>query len=62
VIISLADSAKTLVVLDASGLIGTIKAEIEEPEKLIADAIAKAQGEGLIERAIDTGVIQEASL
>jgi hypothetical protein len=29
---------------------------------LIADAIAKAQGEGLIERAIDTGVIQEASL
>lgn len=62
VIISLADSAKTLVVLDASGLIGTIKAEIEQPEKLIADAIAKAQNEGLIERAIDTGAIQEASL
>ncbi|HEY4299163.1 MAG TPA: hypothetical protein VGM85_22035 [Paraburkholderia sp.] len=62
VIISLADSAKTLVILDASGFIGAIKAEIEEPEKLIADAITKAQSEGLIERAIDTGAIQEASL
>jgi hypothetical protein len=62
VIISLADSAKTLVVLDASGFLGTIKAEIEEPEKLIADGIAKAQNEGLIERAIDTGTIQEATL
>ncbi|ABE35086.1 hypothetical protein DR64_6190 [Paraburkholderia xenovorans LB400] len=62
VIISLADSAKTLVILDASGIISTIKAEIEEPEKLIADAIAKSQDEGLIERAIQTGAIQEASL
>lgn len=62
VIISLADSAKTLVIFDASGIISTIKAEIEEPEKLIADAIVKAQNDGLIERAIDTGVIQEATL
>jgi hypothetical protein len=62
VIISLADSAKTLVVFDASGLIGTIKAEIEEPETLLADAIRKAQSDGLIERAIDTGTIQEAAL
>jgi hypothetical protein len=62
VIISLADSAKTLVILDASGFLGAIKAEIEEPEKLIANAIAKAQDEGLIERAIDTGTIQEATL
>ncbi|MEW9583625.1 hypothetical protein [Paraburkholderia sp. DGU8] len=62
VIISLADSAKTLVIFDASGLIGAIKAEIEEPEKLLSGAIAKAQADGLIERAIDTGVIQEASL
>jgi hypothetical protein len=62
VIISLADSAKTLVVLDASGFLSTIKAEIEDPEKLIKDAIAKAQSEGLIERAIDTGTIQEAAL
>ena len=62
VIISLAESAKTLVILDASGFIGTLKAEIEEPEKLIANAIAKARNDGLIERAVDTGVIQEASL
>lgn len=62
VIISLAESAKTLVILDAFGFIGTLKAEIEEPEKLIANAIAKARNAGLIERAVDTGVIQEASL
>ena len=31
VIISLADSAKTLVILDASGFIGAIKAEIAIP-------------------------------
>lgn len=62
VIISLADSAKTLVILDASGIISTIKAEIEEPEKLIANAISKVQSEGLIERALDTGTIQEAPL
>ena len=62
VIISLADSAKTLVILDASGFISTIKAEIEEPEKLIADAVIKVESEGLIARAIETGEIQEASL
>jgi hypothetical protein len=62
VIISLADSARTLVILDASGIIGTIKAEIEEPARLIADAISKVQSEGLIERALDTGTIQEAPL
>jgi hypothetical protein len=61
-IISLADSAKTLVILDASGFISTIKAEIEEPEKLIADAVIKVESEGLIARAIETGEIQEASL
>ena len=62
VIISRADSAETLVVLDASGFLGALKAEFEEPAKLIADAITKVQSEGLIERALDTGVIQEASL
>jgi hypothetical protein len=62
VLISTADTAKTLVILDASGLLGTLKAELEEPERLIAQAIRKAQSEGLIERAIATGAIQEASL
>ncbi|MGA7782303.1 MAG: hypothetical protein WCA85_31945 [Paraburkholderia sp.] len=62
VIISRADSAETLVILDASGFLSAIKAEIEEPAKLIADAISKVQSEGLIERALDTGVIQEAAL
>ena len=62
VIISDADSAKTLVIFDASGLIGNIMADIEEPEKLIENAIRKAREEGLLERALSTGEIQEASL
>jgi hypothetical protein len=62
VFISYADTAKTLVILDASGLLGVLKAELEEPEQLIAHAIRKAQDEGLIARAIDSGTIQEASL
>lgn len=62
VLISYADTAKTLVILDASGLLGALKAELEEPEQLIAHAIKKAQNEGLIERAIQSGDIQESSL
>ncbi|PXW22556.1 hypothetical protein [Paraburkholderia caballeronis] len=62
VLISFADTAKTLVILDASGLIGALKAEFEEPGELIAHAIRKAQDEGLIERAVTTGAIQETTL
>jgi hypothetical protein len=62
VIISSADTAKTLVIFDASGLLGALKAEIEDPQKLIADAISKAQDEGLLEAALRTGEIQEAPL
>ena len=62
VLISYADSAKTLVILDASGLLGALKAELEEPDRLIAHAINKAESEGLIERAVTTGTIQETSL
>ncbi len=62
VIISDAGSAKTLVILDASGFLGTLKAEIEDPAELLQSAIHKVQEEGLVERALDTGEIQEASL
>ncbi|CAG9231114.1 conserved hypothetical protein [Paraburkholderia tropica] len=62
VLISAADTAKTLVILDASGLLGALKAELEEPEQLVAHAIRKAQSEGLIARALATGEIQETSL
>lgn len=62
VLISYADTAKTLVILDASGVLGALMAELEEPDRLIAHAIRKAQSDGLIERAITTGTIQEASL
>ena len=62
VIISRADTAETLVILDAAGLISSIKAEIEQPETLVADAIRKVQGEGLIEKALDAGAIQETTL
>ncbi|WP_322031053.1 hypothetical protein [Paraburkholderia sp. J76] len=62
VFISYADTAKTLVILDGTGLLGALKAELEEPAELIAHAIRKAQNDGLIARAIDSGAIQEASL
>ena len=62
VLISDADSAQTLVILDASGLLGALKVELEEPDQLIAHAIRKAQEQGLIERAVSTGAIQEAKL
>jgi hypothetical protein len=32
------------------------------PEQLLADAIKKARDEGLIERALDTGAVQNAAL
>ncbi len=62
VLISFAESAQTLVMLDASGLLGALKAELEEPAQLIAHAIRKAKDEGLIERAIASGEIQQTSL
>ncbi|MFP6561505.1 hypothetical protein WJ542_24830 [Paraburkholderia sp. B3] len=62
VLISYAATARTLVILDASGLLGALKAELEEPDRLIAHAIRKAENEGLIERAVASGEIQEASL
>lgn len=62
VIISRDDSAETLVVFDASGLIGSLKAEMAAPEQLIAGAIHKACDQGLIERALDTGAIQNGTL
>ncbi|WP_116138632.1 hypothetical protein [Trinickia diaoshuihuensis] len=62
VIISRDDSAETLVIFDASGLIGSLKADLAAPEQLISDAIRKALDEGLIERAIDTGAVQNATL
>jgi hypothetical protein len=62
VIISRDDSAETLVVFDSGGLLGALKADMEPPDKLIANAIRKACEEGLIERALDTGTIQSATL
>ncbi len=62
VIISRDDSAETLVVFDASGLIGSLKADMAAPERLIEDAIHKACDEGLIERALDTGAVQNGTL
>jgi type I site-specific restriction endonuclease len=62
VLISRDDSAETLVIFDAAGLFSTLKADMERPDQLIADAIRKACEEGLIERALDTGVVQNAKL
>ncbi|TCK38023.1 hypothetical protein B0G84_3326 [Paraburkholderia sp. BL8N3] len=62
VIISRADSAESLVIVDASGIIGAIRAEVEAPESFVADAVRKAQQEALIERALDTGEVQTTTL
>jgi len=62
VIISRADSAESLVIVEAEGIIGAIKAEVEAPDTLVADAVRKAQQEALIERALDTGEVQTTTL
>ncbi|KND55910.1 hypothetical protein BPUN_1540 [Candidatus Paraburkholderia kirkii] len=62
VIISRADSAESLVIVEAGGIIGTIRTEVEAPDTLVADAVHKAQQEALIERALDTGTVQTTSL
>ena len=62
VIISLAETAKSLVIVEADGIIGTIKAEVEAPDSLVADAVRKAQQEALIERALETGAVQTTTL
>ena len=62
VIISRDDSAETLVIFDAAGVLGVLKADIAPPDKLIASAIRKALDEGLIQRALDTGTVQNATL
>ncbi len=59
VIISRADSAESLVIVEVGGIIGAIKAEVEAPD---ADAVRKAQQEALIERALETGTVQTTSL
>jgi hypothetical protein len=62
VIISRADTAKSLVIIEATGIISSIKAEVEAPETFLADAVRKAQEESLIERAMQTGEVLTTTL
>jgi hypothetical protein len=62
VIISRADTAKSLVIIEATGIISSIKAEVEAPETFLADAVRKAQAESLIERAMQTGEVLTTTL
>src|ERR1700712_4924799 len=62
VIISRADSAKSLVIVEASGIIGAIKAEVEAPETFVAEAARKAQENGLIEKALKSGDVLTTTL
>ncbi len=62
VIISRADSAKSLVIVEASGIISAIKAEVEAPESLVADAVRRAQEDGLIEKALKSGDVLTVTL
>lgn len=61
-IISAGASAKTLVVIEVTGLLETIKVGMESPEHFLEQAIQKAQADGLIERAVETGEIQTGTL
>jgi hypothetical protein len=45
------------VIIEAAGIIGAIKAEVEAPETFVAEAVRKALREGLIERALASGEI-----
>lgn len=62
VIISRADSAESLVIVEATGLIGAIKAGVEAPESFLSDAVRHAQDEGLVERALKSGEILTTQL
>jgi hypothetical protein len=62
VIISRADSAKSLVIVEASGIISAIKAEVEAPESFLADAVRRAQEGGLIEKALKSGDVLTTTL
>jgi hypothetical protein len=61
-IISAAESAKTLVIIEVAGLFETIKVGMESPEQFLDQAIQKAQKDGLIERAVTSGEVQTGKL
>ena len=61
-IISWAESAETLVIIEVTSLLETIKAGIEAPASFLDDAVRKAEHDGLIDRAIQSGEIQKGTL
>jgi len=61
-VISTADSAKTLVVMDILGVIGSIKSALESTDDFLDRAARKAADEGLIDRAISTGEPQQGAI
>jgi hypothetical protein len=61
-VISTADSAKTLVVMDILGVIGSIKTALESTDDFLDRAARKAADEGLIDRAISTGEPQQGAI
>lgn len=61
-IISSAQSPETLVIMEAEGALSALKVRLESAEAMLDDAIAKAKDEGLIDRALETGAIQNGRL
>jgi len=62
VMISLLESARVIVAMEASGVIGVLKSALEAPEALLDHAVHKAGAEGLIDRALQSGESQTGSL
>jgi hypothetical protein len=61
-VISRVDSAETLVVMDIGGLLGTLKSVLESPGDFLDRAARKAAEEGLIDRAVQTGAVQQGAI
>ncbi|MCY0388002.1 hypothetical protein OVY01_12290 [Robbsia sp. Bb-Pol-6] len=61
-IISTVQSPETLVIMEAEGALSALKVRLESPEAMLDDAIDKAKEGGLIDRAIETGTIQNGRL
>ena len=62
VIFSAAETAETLVILEAEGAIAAIKARFESPEALLDNAIRKVSEQKLIDTALQSGEIQTGQL
>ncbi|SDV49875.1 hypothetical protein [Chitinasiproducens palmae] len=61
-LVSRVESPETLVIMEASGTLAAIKAKLESTDAFLDDAIEKVKSSGLIEKAVQTGELQNGTL